>query len=251
MLPARRNVWFSRLFARYNERFLLRRHFHSYSMKGTPDPLFEGKPVLYLMNHSSWWDGLLAFHVLSAYAAGEHYMMMDEAQLKDFAFFRRLGAFSVNRYSPKDIARTLSYAQRLLRAGGRVWVFPQGEIQHAELRPLRFQRGVCHLLERLPDTVVIPVTAYYSNCLHQRADASIWFGEPVTVDWRKYGRDEAIAFLQAGLQSQLDRHRELAIAAPDGKLNGFVPVLRQGSSISEWYRSWKRRVTAWSRFSGS
>ena len=65
--------------------------------------------------------------------------MMDEPGLKQYPFFRKLGAFSINREQPKEIVQSLRYSKKLIDQNMPVWLFPQGEIQHQEIRPLEFQ----------------------------------------------------------------------------------------------------------------
>lgn len=83
---------FRRLFSLYLERYLLHKHFRCVMMKGSVDPK-ENLPVLYLANHSSWWDGLIIFLLTEKASELDHYMMMEEKQLKQYAFSVSLGRF--------------------------------------------------------------------------------------------------------------------------------------------------------------
>lgn len=69
------------------------------------------------MNHSSWWDGLLAYHAAGKLPGKRHYFMMEEEQLRKYAFFRKLGAYSINPGSPGDARASLRYTAGLLEAG--------------------------------------------------------------------------------------------------------------------------------------
>ncbi|WJH34805.1 lysophospholipid acyltransferase family protein [Paenibacillus sp. CC-CFT747] len=172
--------------------------------------------------------------------------MMEEKQLERYPFFRKIGAFSINRTSPRSIRDSLRYAETRLRHGGSIWLFPQGEIRHLEERPLAFQGGIGSLLERVPEAAAVPVTLYYSLAGHQKADASLLFGTPVMEDWRRLGRRAAAEELRRLLQSQLDGHRELAlraVAAEDGGAPcGFRPLMKPGVSTSDAFDSFKKRV---------
>lgn len=139
MIASDSSKWFKRIFAQYNENYLLRRHFHSFQLSGEIDPAPQGQPVLYLMNHSSWWDGMVVYHAIANASAREHYMMMDEEQMKRYRFFRKIGAFSIDKKSSRAIVASLRYSESLLNQGYGVWLFPQGDIEHLERRPLRFQ----------------------------------------------------------------------------------------------------------------
>lgn len=110
-------------------------------MKGTVDPN-EKLPVLYIANHSSWWDGLIIFLLTEKASGLDHYMMMEEKQLKQYAFFRKLGAFPVQKENLKSVKQALMTAKENMQAGGAVWLFPQGKIMHQDMRPLELEAGL-------------------------------------------------------------------------------------------------------------
>jgi chlorobactene lauroyltransferase len=153
MLEARKSRWFEEIFAVYN-RNLLRRRFHSLRVSGL-DFLRnrnDALPLLVYANHSSWWDGLVAFE-LSRVARLDSFMMMEEKQLKKLFLFRRLGAFSVVRENPRKALKSIEYAANLLKENPpphrrTLWIFPQGEILPNDKRPLNFYGGVSRLIEK-------------------------------------------------------------------------------------------------------
>lgn len=251
MMTANRSERFSRLFAIYNERILLPRYMNSVSVLGTPDSEEEGRPLLYVMNHSSWWDGIVAYHVCSSLSSHrEHYFMMDEKQLAKFTFFRRLGAFSIDKSTLRGVTESLRYAQSLLMQGHGVWLFPQGEIKHLEARPLTFQSGVGFLLERCPSTAVKPVTAYYAMSKEQKPVVTLQFGGELFLNWQGLGRKAIISRLQVALERQLDEHRQSSIAADGEVMEGYRTILQSSSSTSGRYESMRRRLANWNPFSG-
>ncbi|MBD2848232.1 lysophospholipid acyltransferase family protein [Paenibacillus sp. IB182496] len=241
---------FSRVFARYNERCLLRRHFHTVGLRGTLDPAPQGQPVLYVMNHSSWWDGLVLYQAFRRASTRRHYVLMDEAQLARYRFFGRLGAIPIDRASARASLRSLDAAAELLREGSGVWLFPQGEIRHLEERPLAFRTGAGYLMERCPTVLVQPATIYYSHGLHQKADVSLWLGEPLYGDWPQLGRKPAAQRIQDILEAQLDAHRAQVVAAAGGPPAHFNPLLAPGRSTSEAFDAFKKGVARWSSFFG-
>jgi 1-acyl-sn-glycerol-3-phosphate acyltransferase len=240
--------WFNKQFDRYNRWFLLRRYFHYIGRIGSIHQE-RGRPTLYIMNHSSWWDGLLVFHAIRREESGTHYMMMDEQQLKRFRFFRKLGAFSIDKSTTKGIARALTYTQELLRQGERVWIFPQGDIQHLYQRPIRFQTGVGKILGQSPHTQVIPVTLLYQWGLHQKAEATFWIGEPLRLEWSRLTRQEITRYLEVRMEKQLDDHQSLLLAQPVGTYNGLVPIWKGSPSTSDRYDSVRNGWKKWFPFS--
>lgn len=246
MLQADKSAAFQRLFDGYNRHYLLKKHFRSIALSGQLDyaasDLELERPVLYIMNHSSWWDGLLVYHAIRRQSAGNHYMMMEEEQLQKYRFFRKLGAFSINKLNPGSLKSTLRYTEQLLHSGGRVWMFPQGELLPLEQRPVEFRRGVGYLLQRCPDTVVIPVTLYHGLFLGTKPDAFMKVGIPVTEPWHSMESSAAAELLRSSLETQLNQHKAEILEAGGETPRGYVPLLKTGRSTSEIYDDARRRV---------
>ncbi|PZD94079.1 hypothetical protein DNH61_19155 [Paenibacillus sambharensis] len=255
MIEAAKSRFFDWIFYRYNLHVLLRRSFRYAGIHGEldppPDPTGSGG-CLYIMNHSSWWDGLLVYHAFRTCTRQDHYVMMDERQMRDYRFFRKIGAFSIDKTSGKGMLESLSYAAALLREGKRVWLFPQGDIFHLEQRPLRFQSGAGWLLNAVPDTAVVPVTAYYSLYHHQKAEASLMAGDTIRSNWAAWSRRDIAGSLRDVLTKQLDAHRSLVVnSGADLMSSGFRPLLAPGQSVNETFTAMKKRVTEWKSFFGS
>ncbi|BBI33634.1 lysophospholipid acyltransferase family protein [Cohnella abietis] len=251
MIQAQRSLRFEKIFALYNDRYLLRRNFHSFGVRGNIDPVAEGRPVIYLMNHSSWWDGLVVFHAVMRLSSRKHYLMMDELQMKRYPFFRKIGAFSVDKTGARSVMESLRYAEDLLKDGKPVWLFPQGDIYPLERRPLKFSGGAAYLLERHPEAVIQPVTAYYSLTMHQKPDVSLFFGCPQQGECDDISRKEATSALERMLEMQLEEHRKQVIAG-NGRASetDFRSLLRGNQSVSDTFYGFKRGVAKWSSFFG-
>jgi len=124
-----------------------------------------------LATHSSWWDGMILFHLDQTCFHHDPYVMIDQAGLARFPFFSRLGAFSVDRTSFSDIKKSLQYAKARLQNGSSVWMFPQGEERHQEERPMHLASGATQLM-RHADTVSL-VAFYYSYGHEQQPDVYV------------------------------------------------------------------------------
>nr|WP_316047042.1 lysophospholipid acyltransferase family protein [Planococcus glaciei] len=155
MIKAKKMPLFENAFELYLNP-LIRRSFANVFGRDIVQP--PSQPVLFIANHSSWWDGLLFFFLNRSVWRHDVHMMMDEKGLKRYGFFRYLGAFSINRSKPKDILASLQYAEQLLLSGKTVILFPQGEEFHQEIRPLGFSTGIAYLMEHCPDVPAIPVS---------------------------------------------------------------------------------------------
>ncbi|HEX8367006.1 MAG TPA: lysophospholipid acyltransferase family protein [Pyrinomonadaceae bacterium] len=163
MLEAKKSRWFEEIFAVYN-RNLFKRRFRWLNVSGldflkSPD---RDSPFLIYANHSSWWDGLVAFRISRA-ARLDSFIMMEEKHLKKLFLFRRLGAFSVVRENPRRAAKSLNYAANLLKENSKrtLWIFPQGEILPNDRRPLNFYHGVSRVVEKVGRILTVPLAIRY------------------------------------------------------------------------------------------
>lgn len=181
MLEAKKSRWFEEIFAVYN-RNLLKRHFHSLNVSGL-DFLHDGKPpFLIYANHSSWWDGLVAFEI-SRRIRLDSFIMMEEKQLKKLFLFRRLGAFSVVRENPRQAAKSLNYAANLLKEnpGRTLWIFPQGEILPNDRRPLKFYNGISRIIEKTGRVSAVPFAIRYEFRGEFKPEIFVRIGAPQTI----------------------------------------------------------------------
>ncbi|MFC4776401.1 lysophospholipid acyltransferase family protein [Paenibacillus sp. GCM10023252] len=250
MIEASKSSWFDRVFYYYNLHYLLRRHFHYAGFQGMLDP-YPNRGILYVMNHSSWWDGLIAYHVFHSCSYGDHYVMMDEQQLRNYRFFRKMGAYSINKSSPAHMIPSLRYTVSLLQSGKRVWMYPQGDIHHLEHRPLEVMGGAAHVLRKAPDTVVIPVTAYYSMYQHQKPEVTLMAGSPLEGPWNSASKEDITDRLQQTLQRQLDSHKRRIIYGEPLPASDFLSMLPAGKSTDQTFLTFKEKVSRWKSFLGS
>ncbi len=150
MLTANKKRWFEFIFTIYN-RNLLKRRFNSFNVSGLEklSELDHKFPTIIYANHSSWWDGLVAYH-LTRTVKLDHFVMMEEKHLKKFRLFRKIGAFSVVRENPRAALESINYAGKLLRENPRrtLWIYPQGEILPNDRRPLKFFNGVSRIIKK-------------------------------------------------------------------------------------------------------
>lgn len=175
MIKAEKNSLFEQLFFFYNTH-LLKKHFHGIFVK-YPEDLPD--QALLFANHSSWWDGLVLFHLNKRVLKQDIHVMMHEKGLKDFRFFRRLGAYSVNRENPRDILESLRYGAHLLNSQKTACIFPQGDEKHQELRPLGFMPGILSLAEKADAVPLLPIAFYYTFGHQKKQAIYIKIGKPL------------------------------------------------------------------------
>lgn len=162
MITARKERLFEHVFALYN-RNLIRRRFEGLRVAGL-DHLQRhatGTPQLLYANHSSWWDGLIMFQ-LARVCKLDLYAMMEEKQLRQYPFHRKLGAFSVVRTRPREALKSIEYASNLLRHTSRtLLIFPQGQTAPNDTRPLKFYNGAARIIECVGEIDLLPVALRY------------------------------------------------------------------------------------------
>ena len=148
-----------------------------------------------------------------------------------FGFFRRIGAFSVDRTDPGSVRASLEYAAGLLR-GPRsgVWVFPQGRIESNDLRPLAFQAGIRALVRRAGPVRVVPVAFRSDFWQDETPEALVRFGAPTTVD--RPDLASLIPTWEARLAAELDALRLDALPQDPTRFESLMTGKR---STSESY----------------
>jgi hypothetical protein len=155
--------------------------------------------------------------------------MIDEVQVREHPFFRRVGGFSVDRTSPRDGLRAIDYASELLnRQAVGVIVFPQGELRHNDVRPLGFESGVARILQKCPGAKVVTLALRYEFWKEQRAEALV---NAAQINLQTSSRREIVGSLEANITSQLDQLRARGRQFEAGEI-----LLQGRESISKWKR---------------
>jgi 1-acyl-sn-glycerol-3-phosphate acyltransferase len=177
MLPPRKNPLVQLWFNRYC-RYALRKHFHRVQLYG--DVPFDPRiSTLYLVNHCSFWDPIVMNYLIHHHRCQPAFCMSDQVQVQKHPFFRQVGAFSVDRTNPRDGLRAIRFAADLLNANPcAVVIFPQGKIEPAEARPLRFERGFEKLIDFAPSVNIITVALRYEFWMNQRPELLIDLSQP-------------------------------------------------------------------------
>ena len=199
----------------------------------------EAEPggTLLLANHSCWWD-LFLVHLLNESLPIEGYGMMEHRNLDRFGFFRRIGAFSIDRTSPAGVRRSLEYTAELLandRSG--VWIFPQGKIESNDRRPLVFEKGVRSIVRRAGRVRMVAVAFRYDFWQDERPEALVRFGETAWVD--RSDCNGLLADWSTRLTCELDRLKEESMGQDASR---FENLLVGKTSMSERYALLRERL---------
>ncbi len=174
--PARRFEGFDHVFAWYARR-LVRADFARLWLARSPQHPPRGGYVA-VANHHSWWDGLIPYVVHREREAQRPFaLMMSDAELRRFPYFRYLGVFSVDARSVRAAREAVLYAAGEARAGAAVWIFPEGELR-APSAPLAFTSGFEHAA-REAEVPIVPAAMRFVFRDRQRPEAFLRFGDPL------------------------------------------------------------------------
>lgn len=216
-------------------------------LQATPGVLTTPTPVLCYALHPSWWDGYLALELFRNIYPRNHFLMMEEAQLRRYFFFRWEGCFSVDRADAREGLRSVHYAAHLLRtvANPLVWVFPQGLIRPADQRPLVLYRGVAEIATRTDGVWCLPLALRYEFSAEEHPQALIRLGTPHWAD-RHTPRATLQAQIHESLTTTADSLREAwqagNLAAFRSIVTGRVSVNQRFDALVEpWKRWWLKK----------
>ncbi|MFQ3546075.1 lysophospholipid acyltransferase family protein [Halobacillus rhizosphaerae] len=210
MLKTKKNSVIEWGFKRFNRK-LLNRNFQQIRLSDNAS-LQDYSHTLFFVNHSTWWDPLLIYYLNDQIIHSDGYGMMHEDGIKKFPFFRKIGAYSINTDHRRHIMDSLSYSISLLNNGKSVWIFPQGEEQHLEKRPLQFFQGLSYIAARAHKIKIIPISLYYSLEHTKKPNAYIKIGSPIApIKYENLNRKETTRLFEEISTSQLDDLKKLVV----------------------------------------
>ena len=139
-------------------------------------------PTLFLGNHPTWWDGILAWLLMVDLGFTPH-VLMEATNLARYRPFRWIGALPLRRDPPRAAWDDLQRAQACLRPGSALWIFPQGHRKPALQRPVQLERGAAQLALGVARRLrVVPVAFRYPFLSEQQPEACLFVGESMIVE---------------------------------------------------------------------
>jgi 1-acyl-sn-glycerol-3-phosphate acyltransferase len=171
--------------------------------------------TIYFLNHTSWWDGLIPLLLNQKRFRQRARAMMEDKQMREHGFFKRIGAFSVNLKNPRSVIRSLRYAvESMKRPNASLFIYPEGEIRPFSLQKPEFKSGLSWIVSKYSAPDVVPIAIYFSMKKSSKPELFIQVGEP--VDTSMYiDLSEKTAQLEEALQQVLKNTVETAHDQPN------------------------------------
>ena len=180
MIRAEHKRWAGRLFYPYLNRIFRKDYSHFFVTNGMPE-IPDDSGLLITPNHISWWDGFFIDYLMRHTSRRRIHLMMLKNQLARVAFFRFLGAYSIDPGHRKSVFETLEYTAEILGRGDSfAVVYPQGEIVPQRSAPLEFREGLLLSLRKVRTPVCCMPVSFLVKPFNER-HPEIWcrFGPAV------------------------------------------------------------------------
>jgi 1-acyl-sn-glycerol-3-phosphate acyltransferase len=146
-----------------------------------PEPI-DGRPLVLVANHISWWDGFLLREIQRHVRPGRPFHTVVVEHLLDMhPMLRRLGGIPIRPESPSSVLGMLRTFARLRgRDANTVFsYFPQGRVWPSSRRPLALRRGIEAVGRILAPARIVPVSIHIEPVVHIRPTPFLWLGQPV------------------------------------------------------------------------
>ena len=224
------------------------RRFHAVRLAGAEhareiESALDG-PLIVYANHVGWWDPMVSFLLASVLMPGRrHYAPMDAEALKRYPILRWLGIFPVELASARGAVQFLRTGEAILRAGGVLWVTPQGRFADVRERPIAFKAGLAALAKRVPGCRLLPLAIEYTFWEERTPETLLLLRAPVPAE-RAASAAALETELIAALEGAMEELRERAMAR---KPEGFERVLLRGGAGVGGFYAVGQRLKAWVR----
>ncbi len=164
--------------------WLMKRNFSHFYLANSFIPPVNNDSLIVTPNHISWWDGFFIDLISRKFILRKMHIMILEETLRQFPFFQKLGAFSIDLENSVSLLKTLHYTSGILKEKENFLViYPQGEIEPYEKRPLQIKRGIKLFVKNSPENVAVLPVGFKVELYNEKKPAIICrFGDYVNRD---------------------------------------------------------------------
>lgn len=107
---------------------------------------------------------------------------MEDRQMRQYPFFKKIGAFSIDRDDPRKAITSLRYAvQSMNRENSSLFIYPEGKITPSGT-DMAFEGGLAWLHSKVPDVDYVPIGIYMHTIRHDKPELHLHIGEAVNAD---------------------------------------------------------------------
>lgn len=134
---------------------------------------------------------------------------MEDKQMRQYPFFKNIGAFSINRDDPRKAVTSLRYAvQSMKREQASLFIYPEGKITPAGSK-MSFEGGLSWLHSKVPDVDYVPIGIYMHTIRYDKPELHLHIGEAISID-PESGNKEKTVLLENKLNHLLRELRKTA-----------------------------------------
>jgi len=138
--------------------------------------------TVYYLNHHSWWDGIIPLLLNEYLLKQKARALMEDKQMRQYPFFRKIGAFSIDRDDPRKAITSLRYAiQSMKRDSASLFIYPEGKITPAG-SPMEFEGGLAWLQSKVPEADFVPIGIYMHTIRHDKPELHLQIGQSINPE---------------------------------------------------------------------
>lgn len=108
---------------------------------------------------------------------------MEDKQMREHSFFKKIGAFSVNLENPRSSIHSLRYAvDSMNRPNSSLFIYPEGRIVPFSSKKPSFKPGMGWIAKQCPQVDVVPIGIYIHTARHDKPELFIRIGKTVSIE---------------------------------------------------------------------
>lgn len=237
-------LWLLRRFRRFVPGYVSKRFHRVWLSKGSQFPNADcDLPILFVMNHPSWWDPMMGVLLSERFPQYDHYAPIDAQMLEKYNVFKRFGFYPLERDTIRGVARFLRTSLNILSHNRHaVWITAQGQFCDVRQRPLKLEPGVGHIAARMSHGLIVPIALEYTFWNESRPNAFIAVGQAINVIDQQNSAKQWLIKIETSLTTTLD---ELNTCVEARQPEQFSPLITGNSGVGGIYDFFSR-LRAWS-----
>jgi 1-acyl-sn-glycerol-3-phosphate acyltransferase len=180
-------------------RFLAKRTFREVRLDNPYGSRIADRSTLYFGNHNSWWDALTPLLLNQNIFRQHPRAVMEWEQVNRYAFFRRIGCYSIDRTNLRSAMTSLEYGVNWLnkRPGRSLYFYPEGKITNPSLPDSPFESGLAWMIPKLDTHVdLVPLIQHSHMMHHAKPTLFLRVCKPILINELPHGRKELLKALE-------------------------------------------------------